>query len=146
MAATLGAAHAVAPGTAIEAAVLAATDGVGADAVFDTVGGPATLAAGLAVSRQGGTVVLFAHAADGARADFDLNNLFKYERRILGTYSGALREQAQVFDLICDGALDPSPLVTHRLPLDRFGEGVDLVRRHQALKILFTPSVGAGTS
>ena len=35
--------------------------------------------------------------------------------------------------------MDPSPLVTHRLPLSRFDEAVDLVRAHRALKVLLVP-------
>ena len=142
LAANLGAAMTAAPGEAAQDAVRAATDGLGADAVFDTVGGAETLDAGLASTRQGGTVVLFAHAPDGAAAGFDLNDLFKYERRIIGTYSGALTEQAEIFELIRSGALDPTPLATHKLPLDDFEQGVALVRNHQALKVLFTPSRG----
>jgi L-iditol 2-dehydrogenase len=85
-------------------------------------------------------VVLFAHAPDGGKAGFDLNNLFKYERRLIGTYSGAIKEQAEIFDLMDKGALDPSPLVSHKMPLDDFEQALSLVRNHQALKILFTPS------
>ena len=140
MAEKLGAGSAAAPGDAALQAVLAATDGRGADAVFDTVGGNKTLEAELELARQGGTVVLFAHAPDGERAGFDLNALFKYERRILGTYSGAVKEQAEIFEFISRGDLDPSPLVTHKMPLDDFEQGVSLVRSHQALKVLFTPS------
>lgn len=136
----LGAAAAVTPGDAAVESVATATDGAGVDAVFDTVGGPATLDAALVLSRQGGTVVLFAHAPEGATAGFEINKVFKFERRILGTYSGALREQEEIFDLMCRGALDPTPLVTHRLPLQDFAEGVALVRAHKALKVLFTPS------
>jgi threonine dehydrogenase-like Zn-dependent dehydrogenase len=35
--------------------------------------------------------------------------------------------------------LDPSPLVTHRLPLSRFDEAVALARDRQALKVLLSP-------
>jgi L-iditol 2-dehydrogenase len=136
----LGAAGAASPGDEALSTVQSVTGGDGADAVFDTVGGNRTLQAGLDLSRQGGSIVLFAHAGDGERADFDLNDLFKYERRILGTYSGAVKEQKDIFDLIKSGALDPTPLVTHSMPLDDFQMGVDLVRQHKALKVLFTPS------
>ena len=139
----LGADAATEPGDAAKAAVGKLTNGAGADAVFDTVGGPGPLQAALALTRQGGSVVLFAHAKAGARADFDLNDLFKHERRIIGTYSGALREQDEVFRLIASGAFDPSPLVTHTLPLDDFQEGVALARTQRALKVLFTPSRAA---
>ena len=105
--------------------------------------GSAALSAALALTRQGGSVVLFAHAPEDAPAGFDLNTLFKYERRVLGTYSAALEEQAEVFKFLTSGALDPSPLVTHTMPLDDFADGVALVRNRQALKVLFTPSRGA---
>ena len=140
----LGASVASEPGAPALAAIGALTDGLGVDAVFDTVGGPRTLADGIALTRRGGSVVLFAHAPDGARADFDLNTLFKNEQRIIGTYSGALNEQKEVFELIASGALDPTPLVTHTMPLNEFDRGVRLVRQQAALKVLFTPSQSEG--
>lgn len=139
----LGADAATAPGDDAHHAVYIASNGLGADAVFDTVGGAKTLEAGIALTRHGGSVVLFAHAPDGAHADFDLNMLFKYERRIIGSYSGALVEQKEIFRLICVGRLDPAPLVTHTMPLDDFDIGVSLVVRQEALKVLFTPSRAA---
>lgn len=144
----LGADAAAEPGAAARDAVGKLSDGEGADAVFDTVGGAGPLKAALGLTRQGGSVVLFAHApanekGEGQAADFDLNDLFKYERRILGTYSGAVQEQGRVFDLIVSGALDPTPLVTHTMPLDDFQTGLDLVRQRKALKVLFTPSRAA---
>ena len=85
-------------------------------------------------------MILFAHAPEGQRADFDLNDIFKYERRILGTYSGSLREQATVFELITSGQFDPTPIVSHTMPLDNFALGYQLAKERKALKILFTPS------
>jgi threonine dehydrogenase-like Zn-dependent dehydrogenase len=85
---------------------------------------------------------LFAHAPGGARADFDLNTLFKFERRVMGSYSGSIAEQRQVFELLCDGRFDPTPLVSHQLPLDAFEQGLQLAFSQRALKILFTPRTG----
>jgi L-iditol 2-dehydrogenase len=140
----LGAARVAQPGQAAETAVAAITDGVGVDAVFDTVGGDRTLKAGLELTRAGGSVVIFAHAPERTAAGFDLNAFFKSERRVIATYSGALKEQAAIFDLIISGALDPSPLVTHTMPLDDFDKGVALVVERKALKVLFTPSRASG--
>lgn len=139
----LGAARAAPPGAEAEAAVTAVTQDAGVDAVFDTVGGDRTLRAGIDLTRAGGSVVLFAHAPEGATAGFDLNSLFKSERRVIATYSGALSEQARIFDLLVSGKLDPSPLVTHTMPLDDFYKGVALVVERKALKVLFTPSRGS---
>jgi len=146
----LGAAAAAAPGDEIRRAVGALSDGRGvsdsrgADAVFDTVGGAGPLADALALTREGGTVVLFAHAglaADGEAAGFDLNAFFKSERRLLATYSSALADQQDIYRLLVSRRLDPSPLVTHRLPLSRFAEAVTLAREQRALKVLLTPEL-----
>lgn len=114
--------------------------GLGVDVVFDTVGGAKVLNTAVGLTRQGGTVVLFAHAAEGEPASFTLNELFKYERRVLGTYSGSTREQQVVFDLLISGAFDPTHLISHRFSLDEFDAGVKLARQREALKIMFTPT------
>lgn len=144
LAVELGAARTATPGDEATAAVRALSDGIGADAVFDTVGGEKALASGIALTRAGGTIVLFAHAPASERSTVDLNAVFKNERRIVATYSGALGEQQRIFDLLLKGALDPSPLVTHTMPLDDFQKGVDLIVAKKALKVLFTSSHKGG--
>lgn len=113
--------------------------GRGADAVFDTVGGAGPLETALALSRPGGAVVLFAHANKGERAAFELNAFFKSGRRLVATYSSALAEQREVYRLLVSGRLDPSPLVSHRLPLSRFAAAVELARERRAVKVLLVP-------
>ena len=111
----------------------------GADAVFDTAGGQEAFDLALEVTRPGGRVVLFAHATADTRVTFDINAVFKSERQVIGAYSGSPAEQARLLDLLHGGVLDPTPLVTHRLPLDRAVEAVDLCRRRAALKVLLHP-------
>lgn len=139
LAGELGADAVCTPGEEAARAVAEHSAGFGADAVFDTVGGAGALASALALTRRGGDVVLFAHAPRDERADFDLNALFKSEQRVLGSYSGGLDDQARVFAMMADGRLNPSPLVSHRLPLEQFADGVAIARRREALKIVFTP-------
>jgi len=137
----LGADAAAEPGETA-AAVADLSGDRGADVVFDTVGGAGPLESALAFTRPGGTVVLFAHAnvsEHGERAGFDLNAFFKSERRLLATYSSGLAEQREVYRLLVTGRLAPSPLVTHRLPLSRFAEAVELSRDRRALKVLLVP-------
>ena len=135
----LGADAAEAPGEGMRRAVRELSRGLGADAVFDTVGGAGPLAQALELTREGGTAVLFAHAAPEERAGFDLNILFKSERKLIATYSSALAEQRDIHRLLATRRLDPSPLVTHRLPLSRLAEAVALAQNRQALKILLVP-------
>jgi L-iditol 2-dehydrogenase len=139
----LGADAAAAPGAEVRQAVAGVSGGRGADVVFDTAGGTRALDESLGLTREGGTVVLFAHAAEGGveheTAGFDLNSFFKSERRLLATYSSSLADQRDIYRLLVSGRLDPSPLVTHRLPLSRFAEAVALARDQQALKVLLVP-------
>ncbi len=134
----LGADAAVEPGEALVGALRESVS-EGADAVFDCVGGGRIAAEALAALRPGGTAVLFAHAEPGEPPRFALNDLFKSEKRLIGTYSGTPAEQERVFAMLLAGSFRPSALVTHRLPLARFAEGVELARRQLALKVLFHP-------
>ena len=141
----LGADAAEPPGEAAGQAVAALSDGLGADVVFDTVGGAGPLRAALALSREGGTAVLFAHTMSEADAvaGFDLNSFFKSERKLIATYSGSLAEQREIWRLLVTRRLDPTPLVTHRLPLSRCAEAVELARERRALKVLLSPDAEA---
>lgn len=135
-------ADAVASPPEARAAMDAISAGLGADVVFDTVGGAGPLEAALGLTREGGTVVLFAHApASGPdeRSGFLLNPFFKSERKLIATYSSALTDQRDIYRLLITGRLDPSPLVTHRLPLSRLAEGIELARDLRALKVLLLP-------
>jgi L-iditol 2-dehydrogenase len=138
LAISLGAATACAPDR-LAVAVTEQSSGLGADAVFDTVGGNEPLRDGLGVTRLGGTVVLFAHAAEGELAGFELNPLFKGEQRVLGTYSGSINEQRRIADQLFRASLDPTALVSHRLPLSRFEEAVTMAVERRALKIMLEP-------
>ena len=42
-------------------------------------------------------------------------------------------------ELIASGQVDPLPLITHRLPLERTLEALELQRRGQALKVVVVP-------
>ena len=133
----LGANRAVSPADAVEAVL--ASDGAGVDAVFDTVGGESALDAALDSSRDGARVVLFAHAKPGEVSSVDWNRVFKSEKEIIATYSGASGEQASIARWILSGALDASPLVTSRLPFSRFDEAVSGLRERRDLKVLLVP-------
>ena len=125
--------------TEAKAAVDSITSGEGVDAVFDTAGGCSALESCLELGRRGSTVVLFAHAEAGERAGFELNRLFREERRLVGSYSGSVEDQDAAWELMLSGALDASMLVSARLGLDHFDKALELVCSRQALKVLLEP-------
>lgn len=54
-----------------------------------------------------------------------------------GSHNRAAAERA--LQLIVDGKLHLEPLITHQMPLTDYQEGVDLLRRKEAIKVAFLP-------
>ena len=123
-----------------DAATLAreASGGRGADHVMITGGAAAVLPWAVEAVRDGGALHYFA----GGRGDtlpIPLETLYHRELTLTTTYSSSPATLARAFWLLAAGKVDVESLVSHRLPLERLAEGVDLVRRRQALKVYVTP-------
>ena len=84
----------------------------------------------LAHVAPGGTVLVFADAGPIPAAD-----VYRRELTVLGTRSAAPPYMAEAVALLDDVDV-PEPTV---LPLERFAEGLELFRRREALKVVFTP-------
>lgn len=55
-------------------------------------------------------------------------------------YRGHSRAAAEyAVAMIARGDLDLTPLVTHQMPLTQYANGIDLLERQEAVKVLFTP-------
>jgi threonine dehydrogenase-like Zn-dependent dehydrogenase len=62
-----------------------------------------------------------------------------YSLRLCG-YKGHSRESAEyALGLIEAGKLDLASLVTHKMPLECYGEAIDLLERREAVKVCFFP-------
>ena len=121
-----------------DARVRALSAGRGADHVILTGGATPALEWAVRVVRDGGSI----HAFAGGRGDalpVALETLYHRELTVTTTYSSSPGTLARAFWLIAAGKVDVEGLVSHRLPLERLAEGVDLMRRRQALKVYVTP-------
>ena len=45
----------------------------------------------------------------------------------------------EAFDALATGRVCVDALITHRLPLGELARGVELMRRHEAVKVYITP-------
>jgi len=106
--------------------------------VMITGGAAAVLPWAVDAARDGGTVHYFAGGA-GEALPVTLESLYHRELTITTTYSSSPATLARAFWLIAAGKVDVEGLVSHRMPLERLAEGVDLMRRRQALKVYVTP-------
>ena len=119
-------------------ALAAAAEGRGADVVLLTAGGAGALAWAERRVRDGGAIHCFA-GGDGDALPLPLDGLYRRELTVTATYSSSPAELAQAFALLARGAVRVDGLITHRLPLGRLAEGVELMRRREAVKVYVTP-------
>ncbi len=122
----------------LDAALREATDGRGADVVIITAGGAAVLPWAAARVRDGGALHYFAGGA-GEALPLALDALYHRELTVTATYSSSPADLAQAFGLLARGAVRVDGLITHRLPLARLAEGIDLMRCQQAVKVFVIP-------
>jgi L-iditol 2-dehydrogenase len=118
----------------------ARTEGRGADAVLVAVAHPSVVVEALAAARPGGRILLFAANDPVSRIEFPAAAVGIDEKEILGSYSAAVDIQAAGADLVLQKKLPVMHIVTHRFPLARIQEGLDLAAKPTAesLKILIT--------
>jgi L-iditol 2-dehydrogenase len=120
--------------------IQARTAGRGADAVLVAVAHPSVVVDALTAARPGGRVMLFAANDPVTRIEFPASAVGIDEKEILGSYSAAMDIQQAAADLVLNKKLPVMEIVTHRFPLARIQEGLDLAVKPTAesLKILVT--------
>ena len=116
------------------------TDGRGADAVLVAVAHPSVVVEALEAARPGGRVLLFAANDPVTRIEFPASAVGIDEKEILGSYSAAADIQDAAADLLLKKKLPVMEIVTHRFPLARIQEGLELAANPtgDSLKILIT--------
>jgi L-iditol 2-dehydrogenase len=111
------------------------TDGRGADAIIITTPGARAFMQALAGVRRGGTVNIF--AAHTGTVSVNLEKIYQQELSITSTYSSSPQELRIALDLLSSRKVLVDRLISHRLPLSQFIEGVTLMRERAALKVYF---------
>jgi L-iditol 2-dehydrogenase len=93
----------------------------------------------MAIAGKGGTVVFFGGCAPGTSVPLDTRRVHYEELRLLGVFHHTPSLIRRAVQLLADGALDPSPLVTHEMGLADVPRALDLMSRGEALKVLIRP-------
>ena len=120
------------------AQVMALTDGIGADAVVEAVGVPETFELCQRLVAPGGTIANV--GVHGCKVDLHLERLWSHNiaitTRLVDTATTGMLLRA-----VAAKRLDPSPLITHRFPLDRILDAYDTFGRASetgALKVIIS--------
>lgn len=122
-----------------QAAVAGATQGAMADVVIEAVGTIPVFKSAMKCARDGGRVTVV--GVYGPER-YDMSMGMVWVRGLDLRFSGMANVQAhwdEAVDAIDAGAIDPTILITHRLPLEQAEEGYELFASREALKVVLTP-------
>lgn len=115
------------------------TEGRGADAVIDAVGVTAVFEEAVDAVRRGGTVVVLGvYASESAQIQLGAYWAQGVTLRFAGL-TPVLAWWERAMAALQRGEADPTPLISHRLPLERAPEGYALFDRREAVKVILLP-------
>jgi 2-desacetyl-2-hydroxyethyl bacteriochlorophyllide A dehydrogenase len=114
-----------------------ATEDRGVDAAIDAVGHPAALDTAIRLARKAGTVVAIGVYAEPCQVHMGLVWIKALTMRT--GHANVIGHVDRVLGMLRSGKLDPTPLVTHHLPLEDAPEAYRVYDRREALKIVLTP-------
>lgn len=119
------------------AAIRRETQGRGADVVLPATGAVEALTWGLAALAQRGRLCLYSGLPpEGEAWPVNLNRLHYREATLVGAYGCTSRQNALALELLGRGRIDGEALISHRLPLARAREGLELVRDRAGMKVV----------
>lgn len=134
---TLGA-YPLAPDDGLTEQVLELTGGRGMDRVLEAVGSDQALATALAIVRARGTIcAVGAHHSQAM--PFPSGLAFGRELTLRFAVGDPIRWRDQLMPLIEAGRLDPTAIISHRLPLNAAVEGYRLFDQREATKVVLIP-------
>lgn len=119
--------------------LLAETDGDGVEVLLEMSGAGPALSQGLEALTRGGRVSLLGIYPEPITVDVS-DQVIQKGARLYGIFGRKIYdtwERTQA--LLRSGALDVSPILTHRLRMDEFEQGFDLIRSRHAGKVVLIP-------
>jgi len=118
-------------------AVRSLTDGLGADVVLEASGASVARKQAFNLVRRCGKVGLIGLA--GKPAEIDLDKVVEGELEVKGSWGTIWTSWRKALSLMSSGKIQVAPLITTRLPLEKWQEGFKMMEERKALKVLLIP-------
>jgi threonine 3-dehydrogenase len=132
----MGAHDAVTPQDAA-AAVRAATGDLGVDVVLEMSGVPSAIHQAFSLVRLGGRVQMLGIPSKPMDVDFATEIIFK-GITVYGVVGRRMYETwIQMTQFLRSGQFDPTPVITHRFPLEQFDDAIAAIKTGSAGKVVF---------
>ena len=114
-----------------------ALSGGGVDVAFEAVGKATAQEAALNCLRTGGRLVLVGYSPE--TLPLNAGRVMFRELDIMGSLGCRPVDYPRAIELVRQGKVRLTDMVTHRFPLDRIGEAMDTLRAGDAIRIVVTP-------
>jgi L-iditol 2-dehydrogenase len=115
------------------------TDGRGTDALIECTGRPEVWEAAPVMVRRGGTVSFFGGLPSTSRVSFLAARMHYDEVRLVSPFHFTPRAVRRAYDLLATRAIDPAPLVTATVPLDRIADVFERLDAGEGIKFAISP-------
>jgi threonine 3-dehydrogenase len=122
----------------VVAELRARTDGNGVDVVLEMSGAAQAIHQGFAAVTNGGRISLLGIPPGPLPIDLSQEVIFK-AARVYGITGRRMFETWYRTRAILDEGFDPTPVISHRLPLSRFAEAFELLGSGRAAKVVLLP-------
>ncbi len=120
----------VASGESPAGAIREATGG-GADVVVECVGDADLVAAAVNAVRPGGRVLVVGVGMSPPRIELPQALFALTELSVIGSFGSHKEDLEEIYRLQAAGSIDIESCISHRLPLDRAAEGLEMLRSHR---------------
>ena len=111
--------------------------GGGADVAFEAVGKPATQEQALSSLKTGGRAVFVGYSPD--TMTLNSGRVMFRELEVVGSLGCRPVDYPRAIEMVRQKRIRLTELVTHRVPLDRMNEALDMLRSGNAIRVVVTP-------
>jgi threonine dehydrogenase-like Zn-dependent dehydrogenase len=112
------------------------TDGIGMELVIETAGTSEGVQTALEITAGGGTLATLGLVR---HTEIDALQVMRKAMTWVGVVAAVRRHWAEAIRLVAGKRLDPSALITHRLPLAQALDGFTALRAREAVKVMYEP-------
>ncbi len=131
----------------VEQWIMEQTNGVGVDVFFECVGKNETLIHAINSAAPAGKVMLVGNPGSDINMKKDVYwKILRNQLTVMGTWNSSFTYDVTddwhyVMDRLAGGKIDPSPLITHRYPLQELEQGFHIMRdkTEEYIKIMAVP-------
>src|SRR5918999_4134900 len=113
--------------------------GQGVEVAIEAVGRPELWELAVALTRKGGSAILFGGCESGTAMTLETKTLHYGERKVIGVFHHTPKAIRRALELIASQQLQLDPLITDDLPLSELGNAFTRMASHGALKMAIYP-------